>query len=210
MPLNLNDIIQVTVACQQGAQLGMNVVHYIVDQVQGASQTELQVATNLEAAIGPAMKPLLNNNASFYGVHVQKIKPLPPTIGATSALVSGPGTGGANSLPTEVCGIVTKRTAFAGRTYRGRIYVPFPSQTAVVVATGIPTAAYQTNLTALGAVMLAGRTIGVLPDTVHLNPIVFSKKNGSYASVTTWLARSKWGAQRRRGDYGQANTFPPF
>src|SRR3546814_8120191 len=66
---------------------------------------------------------------------------------------------GGDLLPGQVCGMVTKLTAAAGRRFRGRVYVPFPLETD---NDGIvPSAAYVARINPVALAQISQITAGV-------------------------------------------------
>src|SRR5437879_6243831 len=78
--LALNDIVQVTIVCGDAAQVSEEIVNYKVTVTVGPGITDQQAATALDATYAPLMKALINNNATYRGVGVQKNFPLPRTL----------------------------------------------------------------------------------------------------------------------------------
>jgi hypothetical protein len=120
------------------------------------------------------------------------------------------GTAAGNPIPNQVSGIITKTTAFAGRANRGRTYVPFPAASFNLAPNDTPTAAYVALLDALGIVLFAPMALTLGADTVNVTPVLFHRRTGFNTPITNFRSRQLWATQRRRGNYGTANTLPPF
>lgn len=118
----------------------------------------------------------------------------PPTTVTHTTGFPLTGASAADSVGQQLAGILTLRTPFAGRSYRGRIYMPAWSE---AFATGPgPTAGSLTNLQQLGndLVTLYG-TSGTDPDW---RCGVWSRKRGEFNTLSSTLARTTWGVVRRR------------
>ena len=122
------------------------------------------------------------------------------------------GTSGGDSgfeLPTQVRGLISWKTALAGRAYRGRSYLPTPTVTFNTVDGG-PTStcltAWAGFATFLQAPVVTGGSTWV-PGIYHRVPTavissIFDQFTG--ATVSSFFA-----TQRRSGRFGRPNN-PPF
>lgn len=209
MALAVNDIIESKAYCWYSGQAGINVRHWAVTAVGGVSLEAADVAnlqfTDLEALYTPLM-PVA---AEFRGVTVQKIFPLPPAVPGVSTAAPSPGDEVADALPRQVAGVVSLRTAFAGRRFRGRAYIPFIAET-MNGADATPTPAGFLLLTAIATYYGSPHTYTVGADSVSVIPIIFHRTlPGTPTPVTGSIARDRWGTQRRRSDFGVPNApFP--
>ena len=208
--LTLNDIIELKIGCWAQAQAGINVLHYKVTTVVPTSVTASEVAVHFDVLAAPLYKAALSSQAQYYGVTVQKIVPLPPSTFALSAGLSGPGLVGSKLLPTQVCGMITKQTDFAGRKYRGRIYVPFPDEESNEDTTGTPELLYIGALTNIANGLLVPQNVVGALGAATLTPVLLDKDTGGTVNITGGLARDRWAGQHRRGNYGQSNVYPPL
>lgn len=205
------DTWEVKVGCYCKGQAGINILHYDVQSVDGTPQTPEALALAADTIFAPLYKALLANDASYYGVAVKRVRPLTPTAIVVSASLIGPGgamNGGA--LPTQVSGIITKQGELEGRANRGRVYVPFPGDTFMDPTTSSPTAGYQTALIALKDTLIGDLNVGTLPNQTVLQPVIYDRLTGARRSIVSGRANQKWATQRRRGNYGAANPYPPF
>lgn len=206
--LALNDLLEFKVYCSLGAQLAINVLHYRVTAITGASTTTASAAARLEFLIQAEYKALLVALATFRGVGVKRLFPSTPTIEEFSSIASGLGDVGGDPLPKQSAGIITKQTGLAGRANRGRMYIPFPGEDSND-GDGDPTAAYVGDLGALAAILEVPQTVGTAPNDATIQPILYHRLDGSFTFLTNFLPRNKWGTQRRRGDYGKTNALIP-
>lgn len=117
------------IQAQHGQQL-QTVVHYRED-ANGIGAGDTLLAGVLDAAYAANIVPLLSDEWAYQSTMVQRFRPLPPSAAVvvnTSAAAGGvPG----NALPTTNSLVIRKRTANAGRRYRGRIYqggIPFSAE----------------------------------------------------------------------------------
>src|SRR5690242_17078290 len=121
------DKLRVTFICAEADQLGLNVVWMRCVSVGATSRNDDFVAHALDLLAEPKYKALLNNNAEYVGISVQNVLPtLRPSVQTYDS--RGPGTAGAESIPKQVSGIITKVGAAGGRGRKGRAYIPFPAE----------------------------------------------------------------------------------
>lgn len=122
-----------------------------------------------------------------------------PTTGqvidtAATAVTRG-GTGSGNPLPPEVAIVASLRTALAGASYRGRMYLPAP-RAGLVTSVGNIDA---TSVTTIATAVAAGFT-AVEADTTYGSTIgcVYSRKLRIISSVESVDVGNVFDAQRRR------------
>lgn len=203
----VNDILQIKFFCSQQAQLAVNVTHWVVSSIVGLAPTDNAVALFFGNRVKVAYAGLLNNNATFQGTSCQHLFPLPTRVEDFNAVTALGGTAGAAGLPKQCCGLFTKKTALAGRANRGRVYVPFPSETDNADGTSAPTAGYMTNLGGLAALLTTSATLTNDENATTFLPVVYHRATHSFTLITTAFARQKWATQRRRGDFGRTNSI---
>lgn len=202
----VGDILQVRIETTVGVQSSENIRHYRVSSVTAPEATHLQIAVALNTIINPLYKAILSSSATYRGVAVRRVSPLPLTSEAMDAFGSGTGSVTGDLLPKQTCGVITLRTALAGRRYRGRFYAAFPGEIDNTAAS-VPGATYLTNLAALAAALIAQRTVTNGAGNSVLDPVIFHRRVPGYDNITSQVTRAIWGTQRRRGDYGRPN--PP-
>lgn len=210
MAAAVNDIYRVTVGCQWGVQAGVNVTHWFVSAIGGASVNDSDIAAHFDATFAVLYKPLIHNNSRYEGVKVQKIRPLPVSLAAISTANAGVGTGGAAALPPQVAGLISLRTAFSGRAFRGRIYLPFPGEGDNIDATGRPEVLYVNTATTLGTALVTPQVVTAGANTATLRCGIYRRSNFTINTVQAAIVRSLWATQRRRGDFGQPNPLGPL
>lgn len=202
----LNEIIRFSIVCSQANQFSQNVVHFKVTSLTAPSASIEEIAGQMGVLIGGTMKALLVNTARYEGVIAQVIR---PTLGlrAISTDDAGPGTAGTTPSPSQVCGLLQKRTAKGGRKNRGRFYAPFVSATDVTT-TGIPTASYLDRLQDLGNLWGFAIPMPGAVGTAFLDPVIFQREAGTTEVVTSWTTVNAFATQRKRGRVGSGDANP--
>lgn len=211
MPFTLDDIIEERVLCQLAPQVSYNILHAKITAQVGAGATETEVVDDASVRWAAIYKPCLSNVAAYYGADCKRIQPGPAGFTFTSKSGNGFGTVIGDVLPKQTTGLVTLVSTLPGRSGRGRIYIPFPSEFSNEV-NGTPSAAYMAALEAFCTLWETGRTIVSLVNpgaTTTVRYGVFSQLLQLFSVAANAICKDVWATQRRRGDYGNANV-PPF
>lgn len=209
IPLNVIDRISVQIGTFATNQAGINTTHWKVFGMVGEVTLD-EVVDSFDEALSDLYKPLMANTASFYGIRGQRYSPGEKTVAVVSAENIGPGTAGASLLPTQTCGIVSTYSQLAGSGNRGRLFVPFPSEADNDDGTGLPTAGYKARLQNLADFLGATQQFLYGARSITLKPVIRHSGSVTDIEISGAIGKQKWGTQRRRGSYGQANTYPPF
>jgi len=210
--INSGDIYFVKVYCSAGDQLAVNTLHYsMTDKVGTVTDVDFLNHWVGMAAWPIAWKALLSDDATFRGTQVGRIFPKPPTRPNHTITGAGVGTVVGEILPRQVSGIISHQTDFAGPRYRGRVYVPFPSEASSEAVLGTPVAAYVTALDTLGAILQA--TQAITPggaNSINAHPVILHRdaEPPEVSFIVESFGREKWATQRRRGSYGSPNEIP--
>jgi len=205
-PLADDDFIECKFYCSKGQQLGINVVHYRVNASTGSGCTDQEVATAFDVSFANPYATCISADSFYEGTAVKKISGAPfVPVYAHSNVTAG--LLASAVLPTQVSGIVTKLSAFAGRANRGRFYVPFPA-TQELDTDETPKAAYVTLIQALADTVITDHTIIGAGGTCQLSPQIVNRGLTHNVKVVANLARKRWATQRRRGDFGRPNVLP--
>jgi len=121
-----NDIHRVVIEGTLHAQTVQTVLHYLTTVDTGLSPVAqaTALAARVAAIVVPQLKSIQSAEYAHTRIIVQKIFPLPPRLPIINTTALGAGSVAGSSLPCADCAVITKRTIFAGRKYRGRIFVP--------------------------------------------------------------------------------------
>jgi len=200
----VGDIVQATIRCQAGVQAGLNVRHYRSTATVGGSVPLTFLADQLYVVFNILYAALLSDQANFLGVTVQKIFPLPAMMPIPSSQAATVGLLTGDLLPRQTAGLITLRTAFAGRKFRGRAYIPFPAESVNEVDSS-PTAAYVANLSTLAQNLLQPQQIADGPNTETFLPVIWHRATSTSDFLTMAQVHDAWATQRRRGSFGRPN-----
>lgn len=211
IPIGIGDVLQFTFYCWSTsiAQLGVNVLHYTVDDLVGSVYTLNNTTFGMDALAAPLFKACMPDTASYYGIDGRRIS-TPKAGPIQRASNQGPGTFDTLPLaPTQSRGLISKRGVGMTRSSKGRMYVPFPS-TGAVAAGGAATGPYHDAITALGDALLNNPvTLTSGGSSVTLVPVVLSRKTPTtFQKLFGHVARGYFATQRRSGHYGRTNALP--
>lgn len=126
---------------------GRTVYNVLHGQVAAGFAPTAAIAQSIYAALiasasWTAWAALLNTTVNLQGIDLKDLRTLNnPVVQSTGAAT--PGTSASTSLPAGTAFVITQRTAQAGRSKRGRIYLPGLALNAVT-AGGVVTAGAQT------------------------------------------------------------------
>lgn len=207
MNLALNDIVDLTLYCSISNQASINRFFWQVTAVGGTPATVQDAANELDAFYAPLYKAILANTALYNGVTAQVVFPLPIMVRAIADANSGFGTAGLDVCPKQVAPLVAYYTALAGPGFRGRTYLPFPA-TADITTLGEMAAGYRTNANVIAASRAADFAISVGGRTATLKPGLWRRSGNIFTPIILAFTRGKVATQKRRGDYGRANSSP--
>jgi len=207
----LGDVIHVQIISLMQAQLAITTINY-VNVAQTGDITDQEIADDLSTLFSISFKPLLNENASYRGVRVQK-------RGSSGALtqpvygINGQGQGGVagDPLPKQTAGVISRKTERSGRQYQGRVYVPFPSEASNEATQGRPTAAYMALLATFATDLHNSHNPVGASGNCELQQSAFPQGFNSILAAWPYITatpRPYWGTQRRRGDFGPQNVSP--
>jgi len=198
----VNDLLELTFLSTLHNQEVRNVRHYRVSLISGGSPTAEQQESaliSISSQITTAMKNCASNEWALYGQKCQRVWPVPRTVGTYSSGNAGAGAVSENSLPSEVTAVVKLKTAFAGRKYRGRMYmagVPVTFETDSLI-TGAGQTLYNTLSSVLDGVL--GIAVGGI--SYEFTPIILHRSApGTWTDIlnTTGLVDPILRSQRRR------------
>lgn len=186
--------------------LAVCTMHFRVTVIAGTEGTQAQGASVFDSLIAAPLKNCISSQATYRGVYWQKIR---PTVSVPSAATAGAGVGNGTGgiMPPQVAGITSYKTAFAGRKFRGRNYIPFPAEDQC--SGGAPSAGYITQIGALNFALLTDTTYGAAGNTTTVRPIVYHRQTATYDDITAAIVRPQFGVVRRRA-VGRGSDQPPF
>jgi hypothetical protein len=204
-PLTIGDTIEVRFYMTSGTQVAIVVRHYEPYSVIGNGGTDTELAATLGATFSTSWKNMIASVAKYEGLAVQVIKPL-RQLAQVDKTGAGLGVNASDLLPPQTAGRLKILTDRAGKSFRGRVYVPFPAEGQSSPA-GVPTGAYMTDLANLASSLLATRTAGAGANSTDVRPVVYSRKLQSRAIARSFIPSPFWGTMRRRSFIGSGDLL---
>lgn len=205
------DICEVRIFCAFGTQASINVRHLEIVDPPGGIISDQALVDLIDADVDSLYKPIISGAAEYRGVQLQKIYPF-RRLPVAQNTNSGPGAVVGDPLPRQICGIISFRGQSATRVSYGRLYAPFPAESANEAVEGRPTAAYRTLLGDLASYFLAFHDLpGGVAGVNGYRYVLPSQPEGQlleYVPMLKAVIRDRWATQRSRGDFGAANTSP--
>lgn len=208
-----NDVLRVKhfTWMQDRTQLGINVVHYKVTGISPGSPANVDLvalANTFADSVDTLYVAALNTDCNFLGSEVGVIYPTVSVSEGNDALEND-GAKDSQVLPGQVTMPVTFYSASAGRSGRGRIYIPFPTEQDNA-GDGAPDPVYVAECQAIADAITGLANAGDGTTTLGIQHVVWSPTYEGSSVVTRVLARGRWGTQRRRGMYGSINDLPSW
>lgn len=152
------------------------------------------------------VRTLITNLAPGYTTYLQahlqaEVVQIDPATDKATAAVSVspgaviPGTGSTELLPTQVQGLIKFNTPvyIAGRRIQGRMYVPGACEGE---NNQTPSSTYVARLQSAANGYLAAAV------TADVQPVIYSRKNGTYALISSAVGEGQWATLRGRGARG--------
>jgi len=202
--------VRVSLVAASSGQLGITSFHVrIADGVAREPSFENMeaLATAYDAALADPFKECLAQEATYLGLRarLEQGVPVDDLEVKTDANAGFGAWTTANSAPTQICGLLRKRTLRTGRHGRGRCYIPFVPADAVGID-GNPTGGYLTALQLLGTAMLQNREVVMDGVGTTFRTVVVAADRAAQFYVCEDITRAgAFATQRRRGAFGRLN-----
>lgn len=202
-----DNVFELKIFTNDGKQNGINVIHYKIDSVVGGALTDQQAADAFSALVAVPYKAYLPATCQYAGVQA-RVNWLTPQPTVRSVVDAGAGVNVSDRLPGAVALLLSPRTLVAGRSGRGRCYLPFWSED-YNATDGTPNADAITDATAVSNVIYAVRTITSGGNSARFTPIIFGKGGTVQYAVSSVLLRQEWATQRRRSGIRRPDQIGP-
>lgn len=164
-------------------QFAINVMH-----IRKVGSTSAAVAASLDANVTAGMWGQIVNAASANLLTVTKLDGSSATYQLAVSGAKWTGTAGVVDFVPQACEIVSLRTGLRGRSYRGRLFLPFIGESAMSNGSIVGFAATQTAWNTWLAAMIAAASF----------PAVGSYKVPTLTDITSVIVESLAATQRKR------------
>lgn len=206
----VGDIVRVSIAAfyDTKTQLQLNTPHFLC-KASGGGDSRIALATNIFNNFSGTILTGMSPTSFLYGWKVDYVNRTPPPVPVTGG-TEVPGMGSGVPMPSQSRPLISLKTAFAGRGYRGRLY-SFTPTASKLNADGTVLAAWETVLDAMTDAMIAPIVVG--GSTWQL--VIAHRPKGP---ILAWTATDvneggstgRVATQRRSGMYGRLNQYPPW
>lgn len=204
--LRAADVIQFSVFCQAGDQTSVNVFNYMVQSVVDPGPSLNDAAARFSDLVVTQYAGCMSPQAQYLGVKASVITSGPPPMpGFKVEHTAGTMTG--DLLPRAVSGLIQWQTDYSGKSYRGRTFVPFPSEAGSTSA-GEPSTVYQTAVDDLASAIITMADISPGLGSANVYLVLWSRQLNEFTKIQTASVPLRWGTQHRRGDYGRIFVPP--
>lgn len=164
---------------------------------QGNANAIMTALTDLTGGAGPCSPAAMLLSYQLTGVYVYERRVAGPLVrgDSTNAPVVGSVSGAGTELVVNTTLRVSKRTAFVGRQYRGRMYAPYTRAEADINSTGVISSV---PLNAIrqewGRFLTRLQALPILAQVLHTDPAI------APTEITSLFVQGFCGTQRRRLD----------
>jgi len=202
-----NDILQLRIWSVLGPQAAVNTLYYSVLSVGTPAATVADFLTNWNTTCVADYLALISNDATFKGEQARQVNRVPLFVMEELVTSAGPGTDASAAMGTQLCGLISYRSANAGPKFRGRLYLPFPAIDANTVD-GVPTTTYRNNVAAFTTAAVGVTNISAGGRTATLQQGIYHRSSRTITPIVSAAIVPKWATQKRRGAFGRPNVSP--
>lgn len=203
----VNDKFEIKTYSQLNDQIGINVRHMLITFETGGGLTHTEIADGLSTQYASYIRAWLNEQANYIGMTLQLQNTPPFSAPVQTVLGSGAGFVAGDALPPQSAGLVHFKTLNSGQGGRGRMYLPFASESFNATGGKLGLDA-ESLLQAIGLFWLGPRTVRVGTAAVDLTGQLRKRTTNVYTPVIRAIADDRWATQRRRSGFGRQNPIP--
>jgi hypothetical protein len=167
-------------------QTAENVIH-----VRKASSSAMGIFTALDGSVSFDCWASVRNSCEVASVSITPLDGTSPTVEFVASGSQWIGAGGTGDLLPQVAALVKLTTATRGRSYRGRVFLPFTAE-------GITASGALDNTTVTALQTGWDNLLSTLSSTFTAKLVVASYRLQTAADVTAVLAERETGTQRKR------------
>jgi len=201
------DLLEVSFVMKIREQYCFNVQHFRVQASGVGSITDSDILTQIDVDMALLYKTYMSAGATYYGTKLQIVRPVRIDAVFTTSH-AGAGTVGAEPLPSQTSLVIKKRTGFASKRRRGRMYLAGWDETQNTAAE-LPAAGARTLGEAVAdAMLVAWAFAGTGTRVAQLYWVVWDRIENLYTDVTSYASSLAWGTQRRSSNINRPDQGP--
>lgn len=200
------EVVEFEILTAISNQVGQNMVHFGVQTTTSGGASLQEIANAYDLRVATPYKSVMSTNATYRGVGATNLA-TPRSRQYFSITFAGPGTYGADLIPTQVRGLLSWYADAGGKAQRGRTYLPFPARSAAD-PTGIPTGAYLTAANAVRDAISPAITVVGAGGSTTMRMIIYHRPPTilGQSVVVFAFTRTRFATQRKSGAYGRTNS----
>lgn len=218
IPLIVGDLLEWTIATHLNDQVGINVFHARVAAPLTGTPNDADTLNGLDNLAAPLWKSAMCTPTVYRGSMLRLIRAGSPFAPVVYTGNTGTGTFAGSPGPSQARGLISWQTALAGRSFRGRSYIPFPGQGANT-ADGLPNNGYLAVLTTIISLIttnplpitVSGQTARLIFGIYHRKPPTPPATiplAGTITDISAGRRSLQWATQKRSGSFGRPNPLP--
>jgi len=205
----VDDVLKIRCITNLEAQMGFNVLHYLVTSIVNAGLSLQELADELFPTLSDMWADVMADNAQFRAVGVQRLDPVtPPTIEFYSADAPINGVAGEEATAPQVAGLIYRRALLSSRANRSYTYLPFPADDSIS-PWGRPSVAYTANAETIRDFLLQDVPVVAGANTTVLRPIIFHRATFSWSFPVSAIVRPAFSQQKRRSFIRRSDVLVP-
>jgi len=200
------DLYEVAFVFRHDQQNAFMIRHYVAEELVAGVVDISLIPAAISDLMGESFRAAMSSLSTYRGCTVKRLQPNPSDAFSTTA-DSGVGDFDNNVLPTQVAGLISWRTGFAGRSKRGRSYMPFPPDVASS-PDGHVTNGHKTLLNNIAVNLSTDVVVSAGGASYNIAPIVYSRKLDQRFLITSHIIRGEWATQRKRSHSNPGDALP--
>lgn len=208
--LSVGEVYRITIACRCRNQNGLNIKYFEVSDVGPMGGTVDDLAGAILGWVEVEYPDVMSDQAEVWGVRAVRVFPPLATQPEGVAYADGvPGEQTGDLMSTQTSGLIKLSTGEAGRSNRGRAYIPFPAEVNNTVE-GKPDLLYRVGLQEIANRFIALQTItadGLTRGNFGIHK--FTTAGSQFKAFSANSVRPDWATQRRRSQINRTD-LPPF
>lgn len=203
----VGDVLLLRNVCRAPGQTSYNLSHWLTTAETAPVPALSTIVAQFETRFHLAYKAVMPSIVEWRGAGLRRVKPAPPSPEFFNITHAGPADLTSALLPTQTCGLITLLTQFSGRKFRGRKYVPFPSEEHND-ADGVPTGPYLTALQGLANLFTTPLNVAAGGGSIDLSPVIYHRTAQTTDTIIGSVPKTVWATQRRRDGFHAGDLVP--
>lgn len=192
-----------------GGQIAINTIHYVLNTLINPTFNIQDLADGFAHTIKAEFLACVSDEAEVIGYSARRIGVGRETLEYFNTSEGGLGTFTGEVLPGIVAGMLTLRTDQPGPRFRGRLFMPFPSENAND-SPGQPSTAYVTALSNFGGNCVFPSDFDTVAGkkTGSFQGVIYHRSDKTFTRITSFVPRTYWSRHKTRANYSPGDRPP--